>query len=105
MPQFTVYKNKSADTKMRIPYLLDVQNNLLGELDTRVVIPLYASAALKGKVLTTLTPIFEVEGREYVLMTPQLAGISRKALGAEAADFSMHRDAIIAALDFLITGV
>jgi toxin CcdB len=60
---------------------------------------------LKGKVLTTLTPTFEIEGKEYVLMTPQLAGISKKALGAEAADFSLHRDAIIAAIDFLITGI
>lgn len=105
MPQFIVYRNKNPATKARIPYLLDVQSNLLSELDTRVVIPLYVSTALKGKMLTTLTPTFEIEGKEYVLMTPQLAGISRKELGAEVAVFSTHRDAIITALDFLITGI
>lgn len=105
MPQFIVYRNKNPATKSRIPYLLDVQSNLLSELDTRVVIPLYVSTALKGKMLTTLTPTFEIEGKEYVLMTPQLAGISRKELGAEVAEFSTHRDAIITALDFLITGI
>lgn len=105
MHQFTVYKNKNQNTKTRIPYLLDVQSNLLSDLDTRVVIPLFALTALKGKILTTLTPTFEIEGRAYVLMTPQLAGISRKELGPEVTDFSVHRDAIIAALDFLITGI
>jgi len=105
MPQFTVYKNKNAAMKARIPYLMDVQCNLLSDLETRVVIPLYISAALKGKQLTTLTPTFKVEGKEYVLMTPQLAGISKKELGQEIADLTVHRDVIIAAMDFLITGI
>lgn len=105
MPQFMMYKNKNPATKSRIPYLVDVQSNLLSELDTRVVIPLYASAALKGKLLTTLTPTVEIEGKEYVLMTPQLAGISRKELGEAVAALASDRDAIIAALDFLITGI
>lgn len=105
MHQFTVYKNKNQNTKTRIPYLLDVQSNLLSDLDTRVVIPLFSSTALKGKTLTTLTPTFEIEAKAYVLMTPQLAGISKKELGSEVTDFSVHRDAIIAALDFLVTGI
>jgi toxin CcdB len=105
MPQFTVYKNKNASTKARIPYLLDVQSDLLSDLDTRVVIPLYTPTALKGKALATLTPTVEVEDKAYVLMTPQLAGISIKELGSEVADLTAHRDSIVAALDFLITGI
>lgn len=105
MPQFTVYKNKNSGTKARIPYLLDVQSNLLSDLDTRIVIPLYMPTALKGKTLTTLTPTVAVEDKAYVLMTPQLAGISIKELGAEVADLAAHRDCIVAALDFLITGI
>lgn len=105
MPQFMVYKNKNSATKARVPYLLDVQSNLLSELETCVVIPLYAATAIKGKPLTVLTPVIEVEGRELVAMTPQLAGISKKELGAEVADLAAHRDKIIAALDFLITGI
>lgn len=105
MPQFTVYKNKNPATKARVPYLLDMQSNLLSELDTRVVIPLYVSAALKGRALTTLTPTVEIEGQEHILMTPQLAGISVKELGAEVAELTLIRDVIIASLDFLITGI
>jgi toxin CcdB len=105
MPQFSVYKNKNAATKARVPYLLDIQSNLLSELETRVVVPLYAATAVKGKALTVLTPIFEIEGKEYVAMTPQLAGISKKELGAEVAELAARRGTIIAALDFLITGI
>lgn len=105
MPQFMVYTNKNPATKSRVPYLLDVQSNLLSELETRVVIPLYSSTALKGKVLTMLTPVFEIEGKDYILMTPQLAGISKKELGVEVFDLDTNRDAIISALDFLITGI
>lgn len=105
MPQFTVYKNKNPATKSRVPYLLDVQSGLLSELDTRIVIPLYATTALKGKALTVLTPSFEIEGKEYVLMTPQLAGISKKELGAEVAELTTYRDVIIASLDFLVIGI
>jgi toxin CcdB len=105
MPRFTLHKNKSPDTKARIPYLIDVQSNLLGDLETRVVIPVCSSGALKGKVLITLTPTFELEGGTYVMLTPQLAGISKKELGQEVASLSAYRATIIAALDFLITGI
>jgi toxin CcdB len=39
------------------------------------------------------------------MLTPQLAGISRQVLGEPVADWSMHRDRIVAALDFVITGI
>lgn len=105
MPQFSVYKNKNAATKARVPYLLDVQSDLLSELETRVVVPLYAATAMKGNALTVLTPRLEVEGKELVVMTPQLAGISRKELGVEVDQLNDQRDLIIRALDFLITGI
>lgn len=105
MGQFTVYKNRNAATKARVPYLLDVQSNLLGELDTRVVIPLYTAAAMKGGVLTVLTPRLEIEGNVYVAVTPQLAGISRKELGAKVMYLAHQREAIMSALDFLVTGI
>jgi toxin CcdB len=105
MPQFAIYRNPNPTTKATVPYLLDIQSDLMADLETRVVVPLYTAASMKGKVLKTLTPAFEVEGKQYVMMTPQLAGISKKQLGAKVADLSSHRDEIIAALDLLITGI
>ena len=105
MSQFTVHRNTSSTNQDAIPYLLNVHSDLLDDLETRVVIPLYPASVLKGKLLRTLIPIFEIEGKEYVMMTPQLAGISKKLLGSVADELSEKRSEIIAALDLLITGI
>lgn len=105
MPQFTVYENLNPATRLSIPLLLDVQSDLLEELGTRVVVPLYTANTLPSRRLRTLTPLFEIKGEQYVMMTPQLAGIQRSLLGPAVAKLASHRDDIIAALDFLITGI
>jgi toxin CcdB len=105
MAQFTVHRNNNPKSKTGIPYLLDVQSNLLAELNTRVVVPLYLRKSLHTKPITRLMPEFTIENKKTVLMTPQLAGVSIKNIGEPVADFSAHRDEIIAALDLLVTGV
>jgi len=40
MAQFDVYRNAHPATRARVPYLLDVQSDLLETLATRVVVPL-----------------------------------------------------------------
>lgn len=105
MPQFSVYRNPNPDTKAAFPLLLDVQSDLIADLGTRVVIPLAPATAMKGKLIKTLTPVFDVDGKPYAMLTPQLAGVSRKQVGAKVTDLGKHRDEIIAALDLLITGI
>lgn len=105
MPQFAVHKNTNAATKTAVPFLLDVQSDLIAELGTRVVVPLYTATAMQGKTLSTLTPTFEIDGKQYVMVTPQLAGIAKKQLGTQVADLSAQRNEIIAAIDLLITGI
>ncbi len=104
MPQFTVYRNKSAQSRGGIPFLLDVQNDLLSDLKTRVVIPLYSKTLLGTKPITRLVPEVQVEGKKLVLMTPQLAGVAVKDLGEPVASLVERRADIVAALDLLITG-
>ncbi|MDP2226063.1 MAG: CcdB family protein [Moraxellaceae bacterium] len=105
MSQFTVHRNTNSATKVSIPFLLNVQSDLIKDLGTRVAVPLYPAATMKGKTIHTLMPIFEIDGKPYVMMTPQLAGIPTKLLGATVADLSTRRDDIISALDLLITGI
>lgn len=105
MAQFTVHRNPEAGSRATVPFLLDVQSDLLSELGTRVVVPLYTAAAMKGRVTRTLTPQFEVEGRQVVMVTPQIAGIALKMLGPEAGSLATERNTIVAALDLLITGI
>lgn len=104
MTQYVIYRNKSA-SKDRVPYLLDVQSNLLSDLGTRIVIPLYGIKYAKNMAMTTLTPEFEVEGKKFILMTPQMAGISVKDIGAEVVSAESRRYDILAAIDLLITGI
>jgi toxin CcdB len=105
MTQFSVYRNKNPSTKATFPYLLDVQADLLEDLQTRVVIPLTKTAALARWPLKILTPIIVVDGEEYVAMTPQLAGIAKGELGPRVTIIPEYREALIAAMDLLITGV
>lgn len=77
MPQFTVYKNKNPKSKTAYPYLVDVQSDLLSDLQTRVVIPLTRLTALRKKPIRDLTPTIDIEGSKYLILTPQLAGISK----------------------------
>lgn len=105
MPQFSVYRNTNPDTRANYPLLVDVQSDLIADLATRMVIPLSPASAMKGKLIKTLTPLFAIDGKQYAMLTPQMAGISRKQLGAKAGDLSAHRDEIVAAVDLLITGI
>ncbi len=105
MPQFAVHRNPNPATRTSIPLLLDVQNDLLEDLGTRVVIPLYRLAALDGQTIQRLMPSLEIDGETYVAVTPELAGVPRKLLGVKIADLSDRRYEIVGALDFLFAGI
>lgn len=105
MAQFTVYKNKNVKTKKQYPYLIDVQADLLEDLHTRIVIPVTKANALHKKPLKNLTPVISIEGEEYILLTPQLAGIAKSDLGPTVTEINHYRTEIINALDFLISGI
>lgn len=105
MAQFKVYENSNRATKQRVPYLLDIQSDLLDDLQTTVVIPLCLKSVTGQAAMTKLCPLLEIENNELVALTSQLAGIDRKVLGREIGDFSHYRTEIIAAVDFLISGI
>ena len=105
MAQFSVYRNKNAHTRADIPFLLNVQSDLLDHLDTRVVIPLIKARSFDGPPSEGLEPIFEIAGERCILLTPMLAGISKKELGAEVCSLREKSSAIISALDVLISGI
>jgi hypothetical protein len=46
-----------------------------------------------------------VDGREFWLATHELFAVDRRLLRQPIANLSDHRDAIIAALDFVFTGI
>lgn len=104
MAQFDLHHNQNPGTRDRVPYLLDVQAGILSGLATRVVIPVVPVADI-GKPMKHLNPLIDVDGVTMMLMTSELAGVSVRNLGAKAASLDDRRDEIIAALDFLLTGI
>lgn len=104
MAQFDVYLNPNADTRDVIPYLLDVQSDLLDTLVTRVVVPLVAAEEM-GLAAQHLNPQFKIKGESVVMSTAELAGIPIRSLGDKVASLKNRRDEIIAALDVLFTGI
>jgi toxin CcdB len=103
--QFAIYQNRNSQSKKEFPLLLDIQTNLLESLQTTVVVPLKKLQTNKDKVLTQLTPTLTIESVDYLMLTPQLAGIQRKDLGNAVANVEYARTEILNALDFLLTGI
>lgn len=84
MAQFIAYKNPNIKTKKLYPLLLDIQSNLLEELRTTIVIPLSPSSISSSFAITKLCPQIDIEGKSYIAMTQQIAGVDRPVLGKEA---------------------
>ncbi len=105
MAQFDVYPNPNPSTVKNIPYLLDVQSNLLDHLITRVVVPLARPEVIGNKSARYLNPVFEIRGEKLVMLTPEMAGVSAKHLGQTVASLRERHAEIIRAVDVVFSGV
>ncbi|GHB70395.1 plasmid maintenance protein CcdB [Psychrosphaera saromensis] len=105
MAQFSLYINKDKSSSRAYPYLIDVQSDLLSGLESRMVIPLTPLALLDTKAPTHLCPVIQLEEGSFVILTQQMTSVPTKVLKEEVRDLSTFRNEIIAALDFLITGI
>ena len=101
--QCEVHRNAEDETG-EIPFLLDVQSDLLSGLETRVVIPLVRRGAF-GRPASRLHPVFSIADEQVVMATHLLAAVRRRFLGAPVASLDDQRDIIIAAIDVLWSGV
>lgn len=87
MAQFDLYRTRKEGD---VDFLLDLQEDMLESLSTRVVAPLVSLGTV---------------GLPYVLLTHLLAAIPTTALGELAGSARMQKAEIIGALDLLFTGV
>lgn len=102
MRQYDVYRNPSARTRKAIPLLVVLQHDVVSDTDSVIVAGL--APALK-RPASRLYPDFEIDGRKYTLLTPDLASFPRGALQDPVA--SLHKEwvHIDGALDILFTGI
>jgi len=103
MSQFDVYANANPATNDQIPYLLDLQTDLLAITKTRVVVPLERCGTFS--TAERLMPRFRIEGIDVVMSTPELAGVGQANLSDPVASLADKRQEIMAALDLLFSGI
>jgi len=103
MSQFSVYSNPNTDTIGVFPYLVDVQNNLLENLSTRIVIPLARKST--HDAIDNLCPIITINNHRCVLLTQQIACVPVSVLQSLVCSIKEQRYEILNAMDFAITGI
>lgn len=104
MARFDVYANPGSHSNTT-PYLLDVQSDLLDGLGSRMVIPLRSlEHYAKVKLPTRLTPVLQVNGKDYLLETPKMGAVPQRILQTSLASLADDQDEITGALDFLFQG-
>jgi len=105
MSQFDVYINPSKKSREAYPYIIDIQNVLISDIATRIVIPLGKLNHFKNEKMNGLTPVIEYENEQFILLTPQVSSMPTKLLRNPLGSVESLRDEIIAAIDFAITGI
>jgi len=105
MPQFTLYKNENKKSKKAYPYFIDVQNDLLDDLNSRMVIPLSAQETLNNLNAKKLCPAIEIDEGMFVLLTHQMTSVPCSALKNKVTTLEQYRYNILSAIDLLVTGI
>ncbi len=103
--RFDVFRNLNPRSNRTVPYVVLLQSELLDELPTQVVAPLVRSSALGGKAAARLNPQFEVDGEIVFMLTQQVGAVPTSSLSSPVSSLSQNRDLIVAALDFLFSGI
>jgi toxin CcdB len=102
MAQFDVHR--FAPRGAGFTLVVDVQYGLLDGLATRVVAPLYPLKA-GNQPIHRLNPLVQIDGKTYYLAVQEMTALRTKTLGPTVTSLEEQQSEIIAAIDFLTTGI
>lgn len=100
MARFDVYPHPDPVLRKKTPWLLDVQNNYIDRLATRVVLPMRAADQFDQR-MSDLNPLFEIHGKNVILDTAALAAFPAAELKKPVLNLRAQSDVIVNALDTL----
>ena len=100
MARFDVYAHPDAVLRKKTPYLLDVQNDHLARIATRVVIPLRFAHQF-DRPAHDLNPVFEIASNPVVLDTAALEAFPASELKKPLVSLKSQVDAVVGALDII----
>ncbi|MBC7977701.1 MAG: CcdB family protein [Myxococcales bacterium] len=101
MAQFDVHRNPRGG---EFPLLLDIQADIVASLATRIVVPL-TRRKRTTRPIARINPLAMIEGVEFVLLFQELAAIPTSSLGPRISSLATQRAELVAAIDWLLTGV
>lgn len=101
--RFDVYPNPDPQDAHVVPYFLDVQNDHIKGIKTRVLVPLWHADMVPAKFVD-LNPEFEVEGTQVVMDTPAIGAVAMSVLRPAVTNLSAQQFTIQNALDTLLGG-
>jgi toxin CcdB len=105
MAQWDVYPNPSQRSREEIPYLVDLQSELLGGLGTRLVAPLARTRLAPTGLPRRLCPVFSIDGVDVMLLPQEAGPIEARLLKRRTATLRAHAHDIVGALDAVVGGV
>lgn len=105
MAQWDVYANPSTKLRDEIPFLVDVQSDLLSGLALRLVMPLAVTRVAATALPRKLCPAFLVAGAPVVLLPQEAGPIPARLLKRPVTSLRAESHTIVAALDAVIAGV
>jgi toxin CcdB len=100
MARFDVYAHPDAGLRKKTPYLLDVQNNYIDRIATRVVVPMRPAEQF-AQPMSQLNPVFTISGKDVVLDTAALAAFPAAELKKPVTSLGSDSGTVVAALDAL----
>lgn len=104
MARFDVYTNIGKSVRS-VPFLMDIQSELLDHLNRRVVVPMYHLEKFRDiKLPKDLAPVFKIQGVDCVMQTIEMSSVPTSILKHPVANLGRKQHIITAAMDRLFNG-
>jgi toxin CcdB len=104
VPQFDVHRNPGRQRES-IPFVVVVQSSQFEGYRRRLVVPLVKASSVDGRALKSLNPAFTIRNVRVVLHPLDLTSVPVEQLGECVGSLAESADAIVAALDEVLTRV
>lgn len=105
MAQWDVYPNPNPASRVDVPYLVDVQSDLLRVVPTRFVVPLAPPRRRLSGLPQRMSPRFQVQDQELLLVPQEAGPVDARVLRTPVANLRADAHRIIDALNAVVSGV
>ena len=104
MAQFDIYPNPYPASRATVPFVVDVQSGLIGQLPTRLVMPLSRVGVGAARLPVALCPSIEVQGEPLLLMAHQAAPVPARLLRGRVASIAHRSSEVAGAMNAVLSG-